>query len=213
MDAIVISSSSKYLREQVLQTLGDEIRTDYDLAMKEETNIALPTNEKFPMKTILFLPFPISFGDIQLKTNLENFVSTAMEDAFVRNYHTVAFPAIGCGKFGCPIKIVAETMVKTAYEQGNKRKISVTFVIESNRTDVYEEFQKQVVLINPPLKSLLVPIENSSIEIVSGDLTTENVNLLILSLSQHEFSFVIGRCHCCRFSITNSSWQDIYSGR
>ena len=176
------------LRERVLQKLGDEIRTDYNLAMKEETDIAIPTNEKFPMKTIFFLPLANSLNETQWKTNLENFVSTAMENAFVRNYHTVAFPAIGCGMFGCSVKIVAETLVKTAHEHGNKRKISVIFVIEPTRTDVYEEFQNQVALINPPLNNLFVTIENSNIEIINGDLTTENVNFPILYLNRHEFS-------------------------
>ena len=66
------------------------------------------------------------------------------------NYTSIAFPAIGCGKHGCSIDIVAKTMVKTMKEQLADRKLSllVKFVIEPDQQNVYDEFCKQVLMSN-----------------------------------------------------------------
>ena len=136
------------------------------------------------MKQIFFLPFTRNWNGDGLTATLETLVSTAMENAFVRNHHSIAFPAIGCGQFFCSVTTVAEAMVKAAYEQSNKYKLSVIFVIEPNRMDVYEEFLKQVAFVTPAVPHYFpkivasLTVENSCIEIISGDLTQENVTHL-----------------------------------
>jgi hypothetical protein len=49
---------------------------------------------------------------------------------------------IGCGQYGCPIAVVAETMISEALNQLQKlnHRIEVIFILEEHRHDLYAAF-------------------------------------------------------------------------
>ena len=107
-----------------------------------------------------------------------------MERAETDGYRSIAFPAIGCGKIGTSVGLVAESMVQTARAESATRGISVSFIIERERKDVYDEFQKQIAafeqLMTPPdAQSVSTTIGNSKIEVVIGDITLQQVHYAI----------------------------------
>lgn len=95
-------------------------------------------------------------------------------------YRSIAFPAIGCGQFGCPINLVARVMVGEAHRKTQMYSISVLFVIQSERTDIYNEFQKQIDLLQPQsscdkLRTISANAGNGKIEVEQGDITKQKV--------------------------------------
>lgn len=113
---------------------------------------------------------------------MEKFVSTAIDRAVTENHKSLAFPAVGCGGYGCTSSVVAEAMVQTAYKHGMNKGISISFVIQSGKKDVYEEFQKQVAGLNgkaspivPTLDAISVTIGKGTIDVSIGNLVTERV--------------------------------------
>ncbi len=72
-------------------------------------------------------------------------------------------------------------MVEEAHRKSQKHGISVTFVIQPQRADIYDEFQKQINLLQqPPLpteptKTISSTINKGSIEVHMGDLTAQKV--------------------------------------
>jgi hypothetical protein len=127
---------------------------------------------------------------------LEKFVSDAIEKALTEKYKSIAFPAIGCGKFGCSISLVAQAMIGEAQRTLQKHNLSILFVIQPERTDIYDEFQKQINMLQLPSslsptpelpQSLLIPqpaepviiiavtVNKGTIEVEKGDITAQKV--------------------------------------
>ena len=71
-------------------------------------------------------------------------------------------------------------MVREARRQIAQHVLSILFVIQIGRSDVYEEFQNQVGALAlsasaSNLKSVLVAIEGSVVDIAMGDITAQRV--------------------------------------
>ena len=66
----------------------------------------------------------------------------------------VAFPSIGCGKFGFEPSLIAQHMINEVIERLQKTtsKITVSFVLVSEQQNVYHEFVKylQTVSLSVP---------------------------------------------------------------
>ena len=76
-----------------------------------------------------------------------------MDKAIAENYQTIAFPAIGCGGFACSVSLVAQAMVEEAHRKLQSHTISVSFIIQPQKTNIYDEFQKQIDLLQPQQQS------------------------------------------------------------
>lgn len=131
-------------------------------------------------KKIYFLEWKKNDDRTILRKSIKKFVSDAIEYARTENYRSIVFPAIGCGKFGCPVDIVAQTMVEEAHHKLLTHSISVSFVIEPGRNDIYDEFQRQINLLQqpqlPPVSKVIsATIGKGSIEVEQGDITLQKV--------------------------------------
>ena len=145
---------------------------------------------------IYFLPWKNNTDASLVHKSLEKFVSDAVEKASTEKYRGIAFPAIGCGKFGCSISLVAQAMVGEAQRTLHKHNLSILFVIQPERTDIHDEFQKQINMLQPlsslpptpelpqslltpqpaePVIKIAVPVKNGIIEVEKGDITTQKV--------------------------------------
>lgn len=96
----------------------------------KESVISVKASGKLLSKRIYFLAWTANSYRTILKKSIEKFVSDAIEKAGQEKYQTIAFPAIGCGKFGCSINLIAQTMIDEADRQLLKHNISVLFVVQ-----------------------------------------------------------------------------------
>jgi hypothetical protein len=117
-----------------------------------------------------------------VKKSIENLISIAMRKAHDDNYQSIAFPAIGCGHDNYPIDIIAQTMVNKVHQEQIYHKISVSFIIQSDKKDLFNHFNKQIHLLNSSISMNFIStnIQNSVIQIEKGDLTKQKVNYIFL---------------------------------
>jgi hypothetical protein len=124
-----------------------------------------------------------------------------MEKAATDKYRSIAFPAIGCGQHGCSISIVAQTIVEETRRQLAKHPMSVTFLIQPERTDIYDEFQKQIHPIQPTQqlpqekKKISTRVGKGTIEVEKGNITAQKVNKSrrIVGRTKHVSFFFVSR--------------------
>ena len=157
MDVIVVSSSSEYLLEAICKAGGDSIKNSFDEESKKNPDarvVSVNAGGKLASKVIYFLPWKKNFEPCLLRKSIEKFVSDAMDKAIAENYQTIAFPAIGCGGLGCSVRLVAQAMVEEAHRKLQSHTISVSFIIQPQKTNIYDEFQKQIDLLQPQQQSL-----------------------------------------------------------
>jgi hypothetical protein len=179
----VVCSTSEYLFNIICKAAGDSVKTLFNEESKKNPTapvIAVKAGDQIASKEIFFLQWKANRDTALLRKSIEKFVSDALEHAVKQKYQSIAFPAIGCGKLGCPINVVAQTMVEAAHRQLFNNPIAVWFVIESTRNDIYDEFQKQVNLLQQPKplqasKPLSATIGKGVIEVEKGDITSQNV--------------------------------------
>jgi hypothetical protein len=181
---IVVCSSSQYLFDALCKAGGDSMKTSFNAELNKNPDAsvtAVKAEGQITSKMVYFLKWKADSDTSLLRKSIGKFVADAMEKAISEKYQSIAFPAIGCGQVGCSLSLVAQTMVEEAHRKSQKHGISVTFVIQPQRADIYDEFQKQINLLQqPPLptestKIISATINKGSIEVSMGDLTAEKV--------------------------------------
>ncbi|UJR18179.1 hypothetical protein I4U23_005079 [Adineta vaga] len=182
-DVIVVCPFSKTLRNSVFNIGGDLIKTFATELKKAPAApiITIAASGQLAAKTVYILPWKPNTDAIKCCESIRKFVSNAMEKAASDKYQSIAFPAIGCGGYRCSISLVAWTIVDEVYRQLVNYPMSVSFVILPDRMDIYDEFQKQMNLVQQTteIKSLLVSIGNGSVEVQMGDITAQKVDVII----------------------------------
>ncbi|UJR19491.1 hypothetical protein I4U23_022620 [Adineta vaga] len=128
VDVIVVCSSSDGLRESVLRAAGPYVQRAYAQAIR-----TIPNNEmivlecsNLPCQRILFLPWIPDQKIIFTEQTIQNFLSTAVKYVLNENYTSVAFPAIGCGQYGCDVDFIARTMINHIKIESYPLNITIT---------------------------------------------------------------------------------------
>jgi hypothetical protein len=137
----VVCSSSRGLVESVLQAAGPSIRTAYGKRNKSTSGIqpfALKCSS-LPCQQILFLPWTPCQYKILTEQAIKNFIATAIAHVFRENYRSVAFPAIGCGKFGLNTDFIAQTMVN--HVKVEQYPLNIAFIIHPDSQDTFSAFK------------------------------------------------------------------------
>lgn len=100
-----------------------------------------------PSKQIFFVKWRPDTDDTKLRQSLVDLVYFVIQNAVAQNLTSVAFPAIGCGKYGCSIGTVVKTLVKETKHQLSTKDLQLTvkFVIQPDQQNIYEEFCTQVL--------------------------------------------------------------------
>ncbi|CAF4172022.1 unnamed protein product [Rotaria sordida] len=200
-DVVVVCSSSIGLLTSVLQAGGDVFMNSYNTEFrKNPTNIiAIAASGQLLAKLIYFIPWEPDSDETLLCRSLKKFVSNAIEKAVNDNYKSIAFPAIGCGQFGCSLSLVAKTLIEEVHQLRTLHPIVVSFIIQPDRTDIYDEFQKQIALLDlpepleqletleqleplertPEIPTVCVPVGNGMIIVEKGNITTQKVDAII----------------------------------
>ncbi|CAF3313145.1 unnamed protein product [Rotaria sp. Silwood2] len=189
-DVIVICCLSKNLVESVLVAGGNSLRKLFKMKIKEisETSVvSVTTDGKLASKAIYFVLWKPSSDPNILCQSIRKLVSNVIEKAISENYKSIAFPAVGCGEYGCSIQLIAETFIEEIYEQLIEYSMKILFVIQPDRINIYNEFQKQLHLFQQQqtstTKSISIMIEEGKIEIEQGDIIKQNVDVIVGSSS------------------------------
>ncbi|CAF1530253.1 unnamed protein product [Adineta ricciae] len=92
------------------------------------------------------------------RTFVKEGITTAVNDGTTQ-IQSIAFPAIGCGRFGCDPNFVAQTLVAAVVYEFNKQpllKLDVYFVIQSNQGEVFDAFKNECIALekqrNPQIR-------------------------------------------------------------
>ncbi|CAF1208361.1 unnamed protein product [Rotaria sordida] len=187
-DVIVVCWSSKYLLEIIYECGGSSVRTAINNQLEKKLKNSLTSVKSdgdIKSKRIYFIHW-IPESDIDLvKKSLEILISIAMQRAHDDNYKSIAFPAIGCGDYQYPVQIVAQTMVNKAHQEQILHKISVSFIIQSTKKDVFHHFDKQINVLNQSTSTGFVSkiVQNGLIQIEKGDITKQKVDVIVISSS------------------------------
>ena len=181
---IVVCLSSQYLFDTICAAGGDSMKASFAAeSSKKSTDpvISVKAEGQLQSKAVYFLPWQADSDDSVLRQSIETFVANAVKEASSEGYRSIAFPAIGCGQMGCSISLVAQTMIEEAHNLSQKHNISVVFVIQPSRTDVYDEFQNQNQTIQQRIasarlrKATSVPVNRGIIEVQMADIVTQAV--------------------------------------
>ncbi|CAF3698920.1 unnamed protein product [Rotaria sp. Silwood1] len=192
-DVIVICTLSKYLVESICKACGKSMQKLFEMKIKEnpkDSIFSITTDGKLPSKIIYFIRWEPNSDSNILDQSIRQLVSTLIEKAINENYKSIAFPAIGCGEYGCSIKHIAEPFISQAQEQLNKFSIQILFVIQPDRIDIYDEFYKQLHSIEQS-NSTSITIEKGKIMIEKGDIVKQNVDVIIGSSSSENLRQVL----------------------
>ncbi|CAF4091219.1 unnamed protein product [Rotaria sordida] len=185
-DVIVVCSSSKFLFEKICEAGGKSVLASYKSHFKKSPNsvISVQADGELASKKIYFLSWTADPDASTLRESIEKFVSDAFEKAVEENQQSMAFPAIGCGQFGCSIDLVAQAMIREVHHKQQEHDISVKFVIQPERTDIYAEFQNQIQLLeteisSTDLKTMSTTVKKGIIEIEQGNIIKQTVGVII----------------------------------
>ncbi|CAF3433373.1 unnamed protein product [Rotaria socialis] len=140
VDVIVVCLSSDILREYVLQAAGSDVRKQYEKGKRTTDQALALWSPVLPCQQILFLPWVPSQHDVLLEQSIREFIALAIQYVLDQNYTSVAFPAIGCGRFGLDIAFIAASMYHHIIIE--KYPINITFVIQPSHQEVFDAFQR-----------------------------------------------------------------------
>ncbi|CAF0841059.1 unnamed protein product [Didymodactylos carnosus] len=169
-DVIVVNLTSEVLKNAVLKAAGQQVSDELVNFVNnyQTTNLIETSPGLLACKKIIFLQWSPQAKDVNLfqsnKQSISDFVSEAITYAFKNKYKSIAFPAIGCGKFGIKPDIIGEAMISEAERQlikYPKDNFSVSFVLLPQQQSVYDEFCKQLNLIKSANFSLIPTNLNS----------------------------------------------------
>ncbi|UJR11706.1 hypothetical protein I4U23_015887 [Adineta vaga] len=187
MDVIVVCSFSKYLMDSVFKVGGKSLKSAFDKKTKEEEKhsvISIPAEGSFKCKVIYFVPWQPNSDENRLCQSIEQLVKHVIRKAASESFQSIAFPAIGCGGFKCSTSLIAKTLINQCQQSLTKYPLSIVFVIQSDKTDIYEEFRQhiglskhgQTTVKEPPISLKIV---NGIIEVKKDDITKQKVDVII----------------------------------
>ncbi|CAF3804516.1 unnamed protein product [Adineta steineri] len=149
VDVIIGNSSSDILKKEIMNAAGNDIEIAY--AKEYENNqksllLSIPSG-KLPCKQIFFIKWNPDKNKDVLRQSIVDFISNVIQNVILYEFTSVAFPAIGCGQYGCLTNIVVKTMVKEIKHQLAMRNIplKVKFIIQPTQQTLFNQFCNQIL--------------------------------------------------------------------
>jgi hypothetical protein len=157
--------------------------------------ISVAATGQLAAKKVYFLTCEPDIDVNKFHESIGIFIANAMRKAKDENYQSIAFPAIGCGGYGCSPDLIARSIINEIDKQLAKYSMFVSLVIQPDRTDIYDEFQKEIKFIQPfsPIKRVSVPIGNGIMEVQMGDITKQEASAKsrILINAKYIFLYIV----------------------
>ena len=168
-------SSSKYLFNSICEAGGQSLIDAYNTASKESSTrslTAVRTHGELPAREIYFLPWT-SNSDVQiLQRTIKKFLSDAIEKAVHDHHQTIAFPAIECST-----DLLTQILIAEVDQQLFMHSISVLFIVEPNRTDIYDRFRHEIFSLQSSgeIEAISTPVGKGRMAAELGDITMQQV--------------------------------------
>ncbi|CAF0806201.1 unnamed protein product [Adineta ricciae] len=187
-DVIVVSRSSAYLLENILKAVGQSFRDEYDMKLRRDPDaslISIRTRDELPAKRVYFVSCQLGSDQVQAGLSIKNLITEAMKRASNDGYQSIAFPAIGCGLAGCSSSFVAKTMVGEIYNQLKTYSLTILFVIEFGKYDIFDQFNKAIKSIpqveesDTEMKQILIDVGNSVVIVEKGDILQQTTDVIV----------------------------------
>lgn len=149
MNVIIGSSSSRILRNAILDAAGDKVKTAYEHELQNHPNsilIATPPGS-LSCKQIFFVKWEPDSDDDILRQSLADMISIVVQNAISHQFTSIAFPAIGCGQNVSSMRIIVKTIVLEMKKRLINRNLAwtVKFIVQPDQQNIYDEFCRQVV--------------------------------------------------------------------
>jgi len=137
-----------YLCDGILEKAGPSVKQEYTEAAKLSPSEPFETNSgQLSCRKLLFLPWNTDQRSQEaFYQSIRNFVTKAVQHAIKAHHTSIAFPAIGCGKFNFDKNVIANEMLVEAQKQLLTANVllQIIFVILPEKNDVYEAFQAKL---------------------------------------------------------------------
>lgn len=178
----MVCTSSLALLDSVFKVGDNELKISYEreLGRNPTTCFSVDVSGRIRSKKIYFVPWQPTSDVTSLVQSLKTVVSIAMEKASNENFHSIAFPAIGYNQITGSVTYIAQALVEEAYRLLDILNIDVFFIIQPQKTNIYNDFQNQIISLNNLMQSAdrqsqSFPVGNSKIIVEKGSITTQKV--------------------------------------
>lgn len=177
--------------DAVYKAGGKGLKSAFDKKVKENHKnavISVPAEGSLRSKAIYFVPWKPSSDEKLLCQSIEQLVENVIEKAVSENLQSIAFPAIGCGNYGCPIDLIAKTFVSHCHQLLTKHPLSIVFVIQPEKTEIYDNFHREIASAKHRQTTVKEPpvslrIGNGIIEVKKADITQQQVKFSSIDFS------------------------------
>ncbi|CAF4652466.1 unnamed protein product [Rotaria sp. Silwood1] len=153
VDAIVVSTASTCLTDNILARAGQSIKQEYLRKRNRSSGQSIRVNGgHLNCKRIYFIPCSEISRNAD-KWIFRNFVSEAFTLAnndIETTIQSIAFPTIGCGKYRCSPTFIAKTLIMAVAYQLEKNpslQLDIYFVIQSHQQNVFDAFQNELMTL------------------------------------------------------------------
>ena len=171
--------------DNVFKVGGKSLKSAYDNKVngnEKRSLISIPSEGSLRSKVIYFVPWKPSSDENRLCQSMEQLVESVIKKAASENFQSITFPAIGCGGYKCSTTLIAKTLIGQCQKLLTKYPLSVVFVIQLDKVDIYEGFRRHLgsskqghsIVKEPPI---LLKIGSGVIEVKKDDITKQRVNI------------------------------------
>ncbi|CAF3699333.1 unnamed protein product [Rotaria socialis] len=188
-DVIVIWWSSKSLLELIYEYGGSSVRNTINHKFENKSDnpiISIQSDGFIQSKMIYFIDLEIQSDIILVKKSIESIINSIMEKVHENNYKRISFSSIDFNSNIYPLESIIETIIEQIHQQQFLHKnIFVSFIIESNKKDIFNYFYEHLNSLNQSISqnSISKTIENSQIQLEKGDIIKQKVDAIVVSSS------------------------------
>lgn len=168
--------------DAVFKAGGRSLKANFDKKIKENDKaavISVPAEGSLASKAVYFVAWKPNSDENTLRLSIEQLVNNVIKKATSEKLQSIAFPAIGCGGYECSTSLIAQTFIKQCRKCLKTAPMSITFVIQPDKNDIFQEFQQQIsptksdaAATEPPVSA---NIGSGIIEVKKGDITKQKV--------------------------------------
>lgn len=170
--------------DAVFKAGGKSLKAAFDKKVKENDKspvISVSADGALVSKAVYFVAWKPNSDEDALRQSIEQLTTNVIKKAMSEKFQSIAFPAIGCGGYECSTSLIAKTFVKQCRKCLKTIPMSILFVIQPDKNDIFQEFEQQISppkeLIAPEEPPVVANIGSGVIEVKKGDITKQKVGL------------------------------------
>ena len=146
---IVASSSSENLCQALLKAAGEKTEKTFREKYAENPNALLiyVPGGALKCERLFFFKWVPDRDEKMFEQSLIDLIVNLVQNVLSFGYHSVSFPAIGCGEYQVNSAMLIRTLVRTMKEEVRRRNLSnwkVRFVLQAHQEDLFQQFIEEI---------------------------------------------------------------------